>query len=270
MAKGKRVKHATSPVYAKPEHPEAQDENGVQPGRQKEDAITVAEQPVNWQIMAQSPSGTRARRFSTGHMALSFMMTWQRRQRTHSLALIRPSGSMAPTVHFVSHKPAFAAALRAALEPVEDLQFGRNGEARTERAEIAAVEALDEEAGEEKGEHKSDERPCPDHAQRDRGLERLGLGQNQGVVHRIEGEREDADEEGVLDDPKPLVQCLWNGDLPDAQPLGQRVGQFLQGAERAEPAAIDARAPRTAVPAPRRTTGGRSLARSGTSPSGSR
>jgi hypothetical protein len=30
------------------------------------------------------------------------MITWQRRHITHSLGLIRPSGSIAPTVHLVS------------------------------------------------------------------------------------------------------------------------------------------------------------------------
>src|SRR5690606_10754097 len=76
--------------------------NGVETWVSKEGAEYRAEVAVE-RCHAGAPSAPRARRFRTGQMPGSFITTWQRRQRTHSLALIRPSGSIAPTVHFVSH-----------------------------------------------------------------------------------------------------------------------------------------------------------------------
>ena len=49
------------------------------------------------------PPAPRARRLRTGQVFSSSMIVWQRRHRTHSLGLMRPSGSIAPTGHFVSH-----------------------------------------------------------------------------------------------------------------------------------------------------------------------
>ena len=62
-------------------------------------------------------------------------------------------------------------------------------------------------------------------------------------MHRIEAEREDGHEERVFDHPEPFVQGLRHGDLAEAKTSGGGIGQFLQRAERAEPAAIDAPAP---------------------------
>ena len=45
--KGQVGEGTTSPMYTKPEHPEAQHKNGVQTGSQKKDAVTLAEEPVN-------------------------------------------------------------------------------------------------------------------------------------------------------------------------------------------------------------------------------
>src|SRR5512138_4025843 len=67
------------------------------------------------------------------------------------------------------------AALAVAPQPVEHAQAPRYGQRGAERAEIAAEEALDEEAGDEQRDGEGDEPPLAHEAEDDRGLEGLDL-----------------------------------------------------------------------------------------------
>ena len=75
-----------------------------------------------------------------------------------------------------------------------------------ERAEVAAIEALDEQAGREQAHGKGDEGPVARELEDDRGLEGLDLGQPLGELQGIERQAEQDEKDHVLDRPQPLVQ----------------------------------------------------------------
>ncbi|MNT08553.1 hypothetical protein D3C72_1432980 [compost metagenome] len=73
--------------------------------------------------------------------------------------------------------------------------------------------------------------------QDDRRLERLHFGELFRDRQVIQREAEQQQEDDVLQGRQPLVHAVADLQLAHAQALGDAVGEFLQGAERAQPAA---------------------------------
>ena len=98
-------------------------------------------------------------------------------------------------------------AFLVAPEPFEDPQLAGDRERRAERAEIAAEEALDEEADRQQQAGIEHERPFPRETQDHRRLERLDLRHLLGEAQRVEGQPEQGDEDDVFHGPEALVQA---------------------------------------------------------------
>ena len=135
------------------------------------------------------------------------------------------------------------AALAPALQPVEQPQPRRDRQRRAERAQVAAVELAVDGRDEDQTQRPGDEAPLAHEAQRDRGLERLDLGELLGLAERLQRHREQPEQDQVLHRPQPLVHRKRQPPLADAELQRQLVDEFLQRAEGAEPAAVDAASP---------------------------
>src|SRR5512132_1135161 len=124
----------------------------------------------------------------------------------HSLGLMAPEGWIALDRAAVFADGALSAALRMSLQPFEHADARRNGQRRSEGTHVATGEALDEQACDQQRDGVEDERPCADELQRDRGLERLHLGADEGEIYRVQRNREQPDEDEILQRPEPLVR----------------------------------------------------------------
>ena len=81
---------------------------------------------------------------------------------------------------------ALAATLGAALQPVEHAHAAQDRQARAQRADEAAIEALDEQPGAEQRHGIDNGGPRRVETERDRGLERLDAGPGDGQIEGIE------------------------------------------------------------------------------------
>ncbi|CAM4107566.1 hypothetical protein ACMU6081_27640 [Achromobacter mucicolens] len=135
------------------------------------------------------------------------------------------------------------AAVAVALEPVEDAQPGGDGQGGAQRAQVAAEEALDEQARDKQRHGEQHEGPVTHEVQDDRGLEGLDFGELLGDRQVIQREAEKQQEDHVLERGQPLRHTVADLQLTHAQPPRDAVGQFLQRAERAQPAAERAAVP---------------------------
>ncbi len=138
---------------------------------------------------------------------------------------------------------ALRAALRAALQPLEHAQPRRDRERAAQRAQVAAERPLEEQPEPEQTERVDHVGPFAVELEHDRRLERLDLGPGLGQRHAAQREREQRDEDHVLDGPQSLVHGEGDLELGYAQRLGGATGQLLESAERAQPAAEHAAPP---------------------------
>src|SRR5215831_13011264 len=139
--------------------------------------------------------------------------------------------------------PAFRAALRMSLQPVEHAHATENRQSAAERAEEAAVEPLDDEADGDEGKGVGDHRPFGHEAENDGGLKGFHFGAGHGHVPRDKGGGDKAQEEQVLDGDEALMERHGNSDLRDADLPRRHVGQLLERTERTEPAAENGSSP---------------------------
>ncbi|MNF55206.1 hypothetical protein D3C84_366600 [compost metagenome] len=142
--------------------------------------------------------------------------------------------------------PAVLAGLAAgvdALEPGEQVVLAEHGQAGAERAEVAAVELVHEQAQAEQDHGVEHERPAAHEEQGDGGLERFHFGQAFGQAQGVAGAQQQAEQDEVFELLQAPVVALGDFPLPDPQALGDPAEDFLQGAEGAEPAAEQAAAP---------------------------
>ena len=95
-------------------------------------------------------------------------------------------------------KLAFVAALLAPLQPVEHAPAAGNRERGAEHAEVAAVEALDEETGPKKQDCEEHERPFTHEVQEHDRLEWLDLGELLGKRHIAQRDTEQAEKQDVF------------------------------------------------------------------------
>ncbi len=93
---------------------------------------------------------------------------------------------------------AFSSAFAVTLEPLEHAHARWYRQRGAERAKVAAVESFDEESGEQQAGRIEHERPLAQEFHRDRGLERLDLGELEGRDDRAQRDRQDTDEATYL------------------------------------------------------------------------
>src|SRR5690606_26119503 len=130
-----------------------------------------------------------------------------------------------------------------ATQPVKNAQAGGDGQGSAQGTEIAAVKTLDEQAGNQQQYGKDREGPVADEFQDDGGLEGFDFGHLFGDGHAVQGKAKQQNEDHVLDGYQPFMGAVGHLDLGNAQEAGQLVGQFLQCAERTEPATEGAPVP---------------------------
>ena len=97
-----------------------------------------------------------------------------------------------------------------------------NRQRRSERAHVAAEEALDEQARREQRQRIEDERPFARELQDDRSLEGLDFGELLGERGRVERHAEQAEKDDVLDRPQPFVKSPGDAVLRDFERLARR------------------------------------------------
>ena len=136
-----------------------------------------------------------------------------------------------------------AATFLATLEPVEQAELAGHRQGRAERADVAAVDLAGEQVHHQQHHHVEHEPPLAVELQGDGGLERLHLGGLLGQHHGFQGDAEQRQQDDVLDGPQALMHRERQLVLGDLDLARQLVEQFLQGAERAQPAAEHATAP---------------------------
>ena len=102
---------------------------------------------------------------------------------------------------FVSAALAGLAAFRPSPQPFEHADASGDRERRTQRADVAAEEALDEKPRTQQDGGIENEWPLAEELQDDRGLERFDLRKLLGEGHRIERHPEQEQEDDVLDGP---------------------------------------------------------------------
>ena len=101
---------------------------------------------------------------------------------------------MAPTVHCLAQSWHSIAALLAPLQPIEHAPAARDRERGAEYAQIAAIEALDEQTGCQQREREQHEPPLAHEVQQHDGLEGFDFGQLLGKGHVAERDAKDAEE----------------------------------------------------------------------------
>ena len=129
------------------------------------------------------------------------------------------------------------ATLGTPLQQIDEMQSVGERQDATKRTQKAAIGTLGEEANHKHRARVKDIRPGAGEMRRDGGIERFYLRDARPRIDRERGEAEDERRRNILSKPQILLHRfrripLWQTD--EARKLRK---QFLQGAERAKPAA---------------------------------
>ena len=93
------------------------------------------------------------------------------------------------------------ATLVTAFQPVKHSVVGGNGKRCTQRAQIAAKEAVDKHANDQQHCRIGDKRPCADELEGNDGFKGLNLDHLAGHFNRPEGQSKQAKKDHVFDSP---------------------------------------------------------------------
>ena len=136
------------------------------------------------------------------------------------------------------------AAHRIAAQPVKHPQARRNGQGRAQRAQIAAIKALDKQTGQKQHQRKRHKPPFTHKFQNHRGFKRLHFRQFFRQAQFIKRHTEKQHKNHIFQRCQPRVHAVRHINLAHTQLFGDAVEQFLQSAKRAKPAAKCAAVPK--------------------------